>query len=57
MYRILIPLLIAALLMTQLSACAVSASIYPVDNTRLEQSQSDRPFYCHVFTCSTERQS
>lgn len=47
----------AGLAVECLQGCAFTASVYPVDHTELKQEQSDRPLFCHVFTCQEDKRS
>lgn len=51
MYRLLLPLVLAAVCSMGLTGCGVQASIFPVNETKVEYHQTEKPLYCSFFTC------
>ncbi len=54
MYRLIGPLLLAAVVSLNLTACGIQASVFPVNETKVEYRQENKPLYCSFFTCESK---
>ncbi len=54
MYRLIVPVVLAALCSLNLTGCGIQASVFPVHETKVEYRQSEKPLYCGWFTCESK---